>query len=398
MKIVLLSDQYYPQRTSCAVQMRDLANELLSLGHEPIVVTPSENLEQNHIIEKINEIKVLRIAVNKTTNVSYLKRALNELLLPFKIIKGIKKSNIPTQNIDAVIWYSPTIFFGLTVQFLKKSSGCTTYLILRDIFPEWTLDLGILKKSPIYYFFKVVARYQYSVANIIGVQSISNLKYLDNYYKKSNIKLEVLNNWLSDEEEKKTTISLTDTCLSKKKLFVYLGNMGVAQGMDIFIKLAENLVNRKDLGFLFVGRGSEVNKLKNYTIKRKLDNILFFDEINSNEIQNLLKMCHVGLIGLDPRHKSHNIPGKFLSYLKAGLPVLARVNPGTDLQNLIEKEKIGLVYSGNDTNDFRKIAEMLIGDQNNSKAMSIRCRSLFQRMFSTNNIANQIISSILNSK
>ena len=200
------------------------------------------------------------------------------------------------------------------------------------------------------------------------------------------------------KKKKKTTISLTDTCLSKKKLFVYLGNMGVAQGMDIFIKLAENLVNRKDLGFLFVGRGSEVNKLKNYTIKRKLDNILFFDEINSNEIQNLLKMCHVGLIGLDPRHKSHNIPGKFLSYLKAGLPVLARVNPGTDLQNLIEKEKIGLVYSGNDTNDFRKIAEMLIGDQNNSKAMSIRCRSLFQRMFSTNNIANQIISSILNSK
>ena len=71
----------------------------------------------------------------------------------------------------------------------------------------------------------------------------------------------------------------------------------------------------------------------------KLDNILFFDEINPDEVPSLLKMCHVGLISLDLRHKSHNIPGKFLSYLQAGLPVLAKINPGTDLQNIIEKEK-----------------------------------------------------------
>ena len=46
MKIVLLSDQYFPQRTSCAVQMRYLANELLQLGHEPIVITSSEDFDQ----------------------------------------------------------------------------------------------------------------------------------------------------------------------------------------------------------------------------------------------------------------------------------------------------------------------------------------------------------------
>ena len=79
---------------------------------------------------------------------------------------------------------------------------------MRDIFPEWTLDLGILKKNPIYYFFKIVAKYQYSVANIIGVQTSSNLKYLENWSKKPNRKLEVLNNWLSFLNEKKTRISL----------------------------------------------------------------------------------------------------------------------------------------------------------------------------------------------
>ena len=396
MKIVLLSDQYFPQRTSCAVQMRDLANELLQLGHEPIVITSSEDFDQVYTMEKIDGIRVLRIAVNKTTNTSYFKRGLNEIFLPFKIIKGIKKSNLSIHNLNAIIWYSPTIFFGPVVQFLKWSSKCPSYLILRDIFPEWTLDLGILKKNPIYYFFKIAAKYQYSVANVIGVQTYSNLKYLSSWSKKSNRKLEVLNNWISYVDEKKTKISIINTHLYKRKLFVYVGNMGVAQGMDIFIELAESLKNKQDLGFIFVGRGSEVNELKNSSIKKKLDNILFFDEISSDEIQNLLKMCHVGLIALDPRHKSHNIPGKFLTYLWAGLPVLARVNPGTDLQNLIEQEKVGIVYNGNMVDDFRILAEKLIDNEDSLKAMSDRGRALCYKMFSTNSAANQIISSLSN--
>ena len=396
MRILLLTDQYLPQRSSCAVQMRDLAHELLRLGHEPIVVVPSEDLHQVFVIEKIDRIQVLRIAVNKTTNVGYFKRGINEILLPFKIINGIKKSNLSIQDLDAVIWYSPTIFFGPVVQFLKRSSGCSAYLILRDIFPEWTLDLGILKKNPIYYFFKIVAKYQYSVANIIGVQTSSNLKYLENWSKKPNRKLEVLNNWLSFLNKKKTRISLVNTHLYQRKLFVYVGNMGIAQGMNIFIDLAESLNNRQDLGFIFIGRGSEVDNLKNLSAKKKLNNILFFEEIDPEEIPSLLKMCHVGLIALDPRHKSHNIPGKFLTYLHAGLPVLARVNSGTDLQNLIKKKKIGIVYGGGVVNDFRILAERLIDDEVNFKAMSNRSHSLSRRMFSTNNITNQIITSLLN--
>ena len=292
------------------------------------------------------------------------------------------------------MWYSPSIFFGPVVSYLKRVSRCPSYLILRDIFPEWALDLGILKKNLIYYFLKIVAKYQYSVANVIGVQTLSNLKYLEGWSKKSKRKLEVLNNWLSPINEKKTNISLSDTNLFGRKLFVYVGNMGIAQGLDIFIELAADLKSRKDLGFLFVGRGSEVNKLKKLSALKKLDNILFFDEINPEEVPSLLKMCHVGLISLDLRHKSHNIPGKFLSYLQAGLPVLAKINPGTDLQNIIEKEKVGIVYTYDSVNDFRTLAQKIIDDEKNYKIMSDLGRSLYHKMFSTSKITKKIISSL----
>ena len=397
MKILLLAIHYPPMKTSCAVQMRDLAIELLSLGHKPIVVTTSEDIYKSIINEKIDGINILRIKINKTNNARYYKRGINEIMLPLKVIIGIKKSKIPINDLSAIIWYSPTIFFGPVVSYLKRVSKCPSYLILRDIFPEWALDLGILKKNLIYYFLKIVANYQYSVANVIGVQTSSNLKYLEGWSKKSKKKIEVLDNWLSPKNEKKTNISLLNTNLFGRKLFVYAGNMGVAQGLDIFIELAAYLKNRKDLGFLFVGRGSEFNKLKKLSALKKLDNILFFDEINPEEVPSLLKMCHVGLLSLDLRHKSHNIPGKFLTYLQAGLPVLAKINPGTDLQNIIEKEKVGIVYTSDSVNDFCVLAEKIIDNEINYKQMSEKGKNLYQNRFTTSKITRKIILSLRNS-
>jgi len=394
MRIALVSIHYPPLRSSCAVQMRDLAQELLQLGHEPIIITPSEDLHKACISETIDGIQVFRLSTLKTINVGNIKRGINEILLPFIILYRIRKSNFPIKELNAIVWYSPTIFFGPVVKFLKSSSNCPSYLILRDIFPEWTLDLGILKKGPIYYLFKLVAKYQYSVADIIGVQTSSNLKYLENWVKKPNRKLEVLNNWLSLAHSQKTSISLTGTCLNGRKIFIYIGNMGIAQGMDILIDLAESMKNRRDVGFLFVGRGTEVENLQTSVADKKLDNILFYNEIDSKEIPSLLDMCHIGLIALDPRHKSHNIPGKFLTYMQAGLPVLARINGGTDLVDLIKDENVGRVYIGNKVDDFRNLAEELIDNENDLKAMSERGHFLSQKMFSSNHAAKQIVSSL----
>jgi len=394
MKIALICIHYPPLRSSCAVQMRDLARELLILGHEPIVIVPSEGLHKAYVSEVIDGVQVFRFSSFKTVDVGNIQRAINEMLLPFTILFRIRKSSFPIKELDAIVWYSPTIFFGPVVKVLKSASNCPSYLILRDIFPEWTLDLGILKRGPVYYLFKLVAKYQYSVADIIGVQTTSNLKYLDNWVKKPNRNLEVLNNWLSVADRKKNSISLTGTCLHDRKIFVYIGNMGIAQGMDILVDLAESMRNRRDVGFLFVGRGTEVENLQISAANKRLDNILFYDEIDSKEIPSLLDMCHIGLIALDPRHKSHNIPGKFLTYMQAGLPVLARINGDTDLVDLIKNENVGRVYIGNEVDDFKNLAEDLIDNENNLKAMSERGRFLSEKMFSSNQAAKQIVSSV----
>ena len=120
---------------------------------------------------------------------------------------------------------------------LKKASGCRGYLIIRDIFPEWAVDMGLMGRGLPYRFFDAVARYQYSVADVIGVQTLGNMAYFRSWMQQPGHRLDVLQNWLGAPADAPSTIVVGETALAGRKVFVYAGNMGVAQGMGILLDL-----------------------------------------------------------------------------------------------------------------------------------------------------------------
>ena len=394
LRVALISIHYPPLRTSAAVQMSDLAQEFVRQGHETLVITPFEEFTSCWSIEVLDGVQVLHLAGLKISLTNHLRRTIFELSLPFLMILGLRKSPHRNTKWDLVVWYSPTIFFGPLIFYIKCKSACKAYLILRDIFPEWACDLGIIRKGFTYYFFKIVANLQYAIADTIGVQTLSNLAYFVEWENGGSKRLEVLQNWQSPTKNIGCSIQVMNTALVGRKIFVYIGNMGIAQGMDIILDLAFQLMHRVDIGFLFVGRGSEVDRLKIKAAELLMLNTLFFDEIKSDEMPGLLAQCHIGLLALDPRHKSHNIPGKFLTYLSAGLPVLARVNPNTDLVSLIEGEKVGLVYVGESLDVFKEMAKEIIDNSVQYQQMASRGPILAKEKFSTYNSVNQIIQTV----
>ena len=396
LQIALISTDYPPLRTSAAVQLRDLAQQFVALGHRPIVIVPSSMSDKPWMIERLDGVEVLRVAAPQTRSPSFVRRAIAEMWLPFAMYFNIRRSPFVSANWDLLVWYSPPIFFGpLIAKLQRKSKGknkARTYLILRDIFPEWAVDLGLVRRGPVYLVFKAIAAFQYSVAQVIGVQTESNLHYLKNW-ERAPRRIEVLRNWLAVTPDVGSSIVVRNTPLAGRKIFVYIGNMGVAQGMDIFIDLIHSLRDRTDIGFLFVGRGTEFARLEAEKASRDLSNALFFGEIDSSEIPGLLAQCHVGMVALHPDHKTHNIPGKFVSYVQYGVPVLARVNPGTDLMRLIEAEQVGKVYVGNSVAELKELAEQLMDDEALRHSMSERGRELGRSMFSPAAAVQQIVAS-----
>jgi glycosyltransferase involved in cell wall biosynthesis len=158
--------------------------------------------------------------------------------------------------------------------------------------------------------------------------------------------------------------------------------------------LAESLKARSDFGFLFVGRGSDAQRLRSDASARALDNVAFFDEIDPDEISGLYAQCHVGLVALDPRHKTHNIPGKFLSYMQAGLPVLASINPGNDLVELISTQQVGQVCTDTSVATLSALAQSLVADIEYDEDLKTRCKNLAARLFSPEAAVKQIVEAL----
>lgn len=390
-RIALIADTFPPLRTSGAVQLRDLSREFVRQGYQVTVMLPSAEQIEPWKIEEIDGVEVLRLKAPTTKDIGYIRRTLGEFLMPFFMKANFLKSPLACEKWSGVVWYAPSIFHGPFAKFMKKRNNCKAYLIIRDIFPEWAVDMGLMKRSGLpHRIFQMVAKYQYSVADTIGVQTPGNLKYFKAWALNPNKRLEVLQNWLGEPAKVRCTIRLDTTRLAGRKIFVYAGNMGVAQGMDIVLDLAEGMQTRADVGFVFVGRGSEALRLQQQAKLLKLSNTLFFDEIHPNEIPDLYAQCSVGIVALDPKHNSHNIPGKFVTYMQSGLPTLANINFGNDLAKVIRTEMVGQVCESNSIQELLKLSHTLLDLIRTDSELSTRCKLLFEREFAVKKTVRQI--------
>ena len=180
MNFILLTDYYYPIVKSGSVIVGDLVNELSQQGHKLTIVTFSENQSNKCEITVEGKLQIIRIrSLTRAKKYGRVGRLWAELNYSNKIIRNLKNlQNIPC---DGIICYSPSIFYGKAVRWLKKKYNSKAYLVIRDIFPKWTVDTGLLKKGLLYKYFKLIERNLYSSCDVIGIEAKSDLEYFKNY-------------------------------------------------------------------------------------------------------------------------------------------------------------------------------------------------------------------------
>lgn len=383
MRVLLLVDCYLPSRKSSAKLVRDLAVEIVRQGHEAVVAAPDDALDVPSRVSVEDGVTVLRVRTGKIKGASLWRRGWNEMRLPSVMWKA-GRAFFAERRCDLIAFYSPTIFFGPLVRRLKRLWGCRAYLILRDIFPQWAVDAGTLRKGLPYLYFKRMERLQYAVADRIGVQSPGNL----DYFQGRDLPLEVLYNWTSLAPPAAAREDYRKLWgLEGKVVFFYGGNLGVAQDVDNLVRLAGGLEGDPQAAVLLVGEGSEVSRLRGL----RLPNLQVRDAVSQEEYAGMVGQFDVGLISLDRHLKTQNIPGKLNSYLLAGLPVLASVNPGNDLQALIENAGAGLVAVNGDDAGLAAKARLLL-DPARRRELGGRGRALLESTFSVEAAARRILS------
>lgn len=393
MRIALLTVAYPPLLSSGAILMHDLVDVWNAGGHKIYVFTPDTNVLNFQPEQQPNAV-VFRFKTGEIRDTGYIRRLFNEFIMPYKMIFWFSQSNFSATKLDAVVMYSPSIFLYPLAQYLKKKNHCDCYLVLRDIFPRWAFDLGLIKSKLIFRALNFCSKQQLKVADIIGVQSVGNTFLFNDEKTKIRDKIEVLNNWMSKPAPKPSKILTKIGIFGKKKIFIYAGNMGKAQGIETLLKAVELLKGQSDIGFLFIGRGTEFNKIKRWKEANGLTNFLLLNEVPNEELSCVYRECTGGLISLDSRHTTHNTPGKFISYINAGLPVVAFINKGNDLIDIINNNSVGIATDDHSESSIIEAFKEFTSSVEKDSNVSDRCKALANKEYSSRKAADQIIAAL----
>lgn len=396
MKIFIFVVYYLPSAVSCAKLIHDLALDFKRQGHEVTVVTTDEQAPTDFQVTEEAGIRIARVKAGKIKTASAPVRLWNECRLS-RTIWGKGREFFRDNPCDLIIYYCPTIFFGPLVKRLKKMCLCPSYLILRDVFPQWTLDAGVLRKGPLYGYFKWREIVNYDASDFIGVESPANMAYFSSNGYDKKYRIEVLYNWAELSKEKYAPSDYRKKLgLQNKVVFFYGGNIGVAQDMDNIVRLAMNLREESDAFFLIVGDGSEVNRLRGVIKKEQLTNILIHPSVSQQNYQSMLDEFDIGLVSLDRNLKTFNFPGKMLGYMDHALPILASVNRGNDLRDILQTHEAGLACHNGEDEVFCNQALKLINNPALRMQMGINGRKLLENTFSVTTAASRILSHFTN--
>jgi glycosyltransferase involved in cell wall biosynthesis len=388
---LLLVDDYYPSTKAAARLIDDLGRDLVGHGHRVIVLTPSSDSTAALGIFNDRGLQVVRVGIGKLKDVSRAIRGWRESRMSATLWRRAKHF-FRANPCDLIIYYSPSIFFGALVKRLKTLWRCPAYLVLRDIFPKWAVDAGVLRKGMLYRYFRSKELLQYSVADVIGVEAPGNLQYFCDELGDKSYRLEVLLNWADPGAQLRPNGARRQALgLTGKVVFFYGGNIGVAQDIDNILRLAASLAAYENIFFLLVGSGSEVPRIRALVDKQGLRNIRVLDAVSQEEYLALLSEFDVGLVSLDRRLRTSNLTGKMLGYMTCGLPILASLNPGNDLAALLKQSDAGIACDNGDDESLRAAAILLAGNPGLRERLGGNSRRLLESKFSVRAAAAQIL-------
>lgn len=398
MKILITHRYFWPDTVNCGQILWNLTKHLSSEGHSVEVITslPSYNLNSLKInakkIENLKNIKIRRIDLS-TEKRSPTKKLINAIKL------GIWTNYLAIRNnYDVIIATSiPPItggFFGALSSYFTRSKFI--YFCM-DLHPE----IGKISKdfsNPLLFgLLKIIDNWSCSRANPVIVHSSDMKKSLISRKKKNHFRIKIINNFSIPDNGFKKIESKIKSMTEKNNLkIIFAGNIGRFQALEKIIDAMVLLKNRKDIKLTIVGEGS-IKKELSKKVKRTNANVKIYDRQPIHVVKNMIKKADIGLVSLNSNVYKYGYPGKIMTYLEQGKPIISVLEKKSEIAKLMLLENYGFCIS---TLEPEKISQHLITILENKswkKKMSINAIAAHKKYFTKEKIFNQW-SEVLSSK
>ncbi len=364
----------------------DLIRLFAANNHGVYIVCPSERRFNKKTKYTTNDnVNTLEVKTLNITKSNFIEKGIATVLIQHQFSRAIKKyfSDI---KFDLILYATPPISFNSLINKLKIKHNCKTYLMLKDIFPQNAVDLEIIKESSLLYkYFKRKEKLLYSVSDYIGCMSKANIEFMINNNDIKIEKLEICPNAINIINRKtgysKEEIFDKHNIPQNVPVFLFGGNLGLAQGIEFLLEVLNSNKNRTDCFILIVGEGNKSNLIKNWITLNKPTNVKLINRLERKEYDVLESFCDVGMVFLDSRFTIPNFPSRLLSYMECKLPLLIASDKVSDLGPTAKSNEFGLWSESNDINQFNKNLDFYIKNIEDRKRMGINAYNFLTKNY-----------------
>ena len=307
MNVLFLTITQFPSINSRGIYT-DLMREFRKQGHNVFVVNPIERkYKLPTSLRKSDGVTILNVRTFNLQKTNIIEKGIGTLAIENQFYKAIK-NYLSEIQFDLILYSTPPITFTKVIRNIKKKDNSKSYLLLKDIFPQNAVDIGLMKKgSLLHKFFERKEKKLYEVSDFIGCMSPANINFIltNNKQIQSNklevcpnsIELTTLNPNIHAKEEVKYNYNIDP----QSTIFIYGGNLGKPQGIDFLLEVLNSNNGKNDRFFFIVGNGTEYKKINNWFKQNNFSNAKLIEYLPKKEYDNLVQACDVGLIFLYPR-------------------------------------------------------------------------------------------------
>ena len=380
-KILIISHNFLPESTGGASRVFRLA-QILQKNYDVTVLCPPptypftkyDNVSYLFKNELINGIKIKRIWTYqpKKINPSFLSRFFYYLFFPLLSFGFIFKTCFS----DTIFLFSsPPPSTLISIPFVKLFHK-KIIVDVRDLWIDVAEELDYVKNK---FLIKITKKFE-----------ISSWKKADIILSNSKVILEKINLYTNQSKPVFYLPYTIDSKLfysssiSSNNHVVYLGNMGIAQNITVFVKSIPKIISDfSNFQFHLFGGGDDEINLKKLVIDLNLTNYVFFhDPISREEISQTLAKFSIGLVPLlDNKSLIYAMPTKAFEYMACGIPIFA-YGSSKELQRIIQTSQSGIFVKGNNPDLISDEFINLLKNTNNKNVFSKNGKDFIQQFAS----------------
>lgn len=376
MKLVLVSEFFFPYKTSTQKILTELAEDFVEYGLEVnVLTTKNAYREKKQSLKKEEEykgIKIKRVFSTEGNRDTKFGRLINYLTFTGSVFLNL----LLKKDYDKVLFVSNPPLVPYIGYLINKLRGKKYIYLVHDIYPDVAEKLGVIKsKSLLSRIMNYMNDKIYKKSEVIIVLGKDMKEVLASKGVDRN-KIEIVTNWANSNSnyEKKIDENFYEKYNLKGKFNVlYTGNISRIHAIDTILNVARLLKDNSEIQFTFVGDGNKRDYIEEVKKNENLSNIQIENYMFGEEYNNMLNCADIFISTLQEGVEGLGVPSKTYTYMSVYKPVIAIMSKDSEIGSMVNEEKIGKQFS---SKEVEEIGKYIIDLKNNKKLYDSICRNV----------------------